>query len=654
MSDSEQESIAAHAGSTELPEHLDLRSLDIAVEKQAELLRIFPEVRSENGKIDFDRLRRVLGELVDPGRERFGLAWAGKADCFKAIQRPSLATLLPCRDESVEFDSAENLIIKGDNLEVLKLLQKSYLSKVKMIYIDPPYNTGHDFVYPDNYTDTLQTYLEYTGQVDAEGRKFGTNADTDGRFHSKWLNMMYPRLYLARNLLQQEGVMFVSCDDNEMQNLRILMNEIFGEENFLVTFVWKKKAGGGDDSGHAAAEHEYILCYARDESQCELASVLHESPSMTAKYSRSENGVRYYLERLDKPSLPYVASLDFPIKAPDGTDVWPPQPNSSERTTRWRWGKDKVARDYALLEFVKDETGEWHVYSRTWEPKEGITPRSLLADKEHGRNRDGTREIADLLGPKVFTNPKPVRLLRHLLDIGAKDDDALVLDFFAGSGTTAQAILEMNAQLGGNRRFVLVQLPQPLHEDILEEKAGFNFCKSIGKPFTIAEITIERVRRVINNCNGEESKKLELGEKQEQDRGFRVYKLAESNVMPWNADLPKDADGLAKQLDLNVQHIRNGRTSDDLLYEILLKSGFSLTTKVQTLELLGKVVYTIAAGALAVCLERDLTMELIKALADRKPERVILLDEGFAGNDQLKTNAVQIMKNKGVTSFRTV
>src|SRR5665648_553933 len=243
------------------PEKLDLRSLDIAEERQEELLSIFPEVRTEGGKLDLDRLKLALGEAVDVGKERYGMSWPGKADCFRTIQAPSLGTLRPSPDESVAFDASENLIIEGDNLEVLKLLQKSYLGKVKMIYIDPPYNTGNDFIYPDNYSESLRTYLEYTGQVDTEGRKFGTNTDADGRFHSKWLNMMYPRLYLARNLLREDGVIFISIDDGEVSNLRTLMNEVFGEENFVENIIWKKRYGGGAKEKHLVSVHEYILIH---------------------------------------------------------------------------------------------------------------------------------------------------------------------------------------------------------------------------------------------------------------------------------------------------------------------------------------------------------------------------------------------------------
>jgi adenine-specific DNA-methyltransferase len=301
------------------PDKLDLNSMDLVEHQRARLRELFPESLTEGGLIDFERLRRALGEIVDEGKERYGLSWAGKTECYRTIQRTSTGTLIPRRDRSVDFDRTHNLIIEGDNLEVLKLLQKSYLGKVKMIYIDPPYNTGNDFIYPDDFTETLETYLKYTGQVDNEGRKFSNNSDTDGRFHSKWLNMMYPRLFLARNLLREDGVIFVSIDDHEVDNLKKLCAEVFGEENYLATFIWKRKAGGGDDSQHVATEHEYVVCFARNADASQLGTVKHESPSMTAKYNRVENGRRFYLERLDKTSLTYSPSMDYEIKCPDGS-----------------------------------------------------------------------------------------------------------------------------------------------------------------------------------------------------------------------------------------------------------------------------------------------------------------------------------------------
>ncbi len=621
------------------PEKMDLASLDIAAEKRAELLRLFPEVRTEGGKVDFDRLRLALGETVDVGKERYGMNWPGKADCFRAIQRPSLGTLRPVRDESVNFDETENLIIEGDNLEVLKLLQKAYQGKIKMIYIDPPYNTGNDFIYPDNYSENLQTYLEYTGQVDGEGRKFSNNTETDGRFHSKWLNMMYPRLYLARNLLREDGVIFISIDDAEVTNLRSICDDIFGEENALPGFIWKRKAGGGDDSDHVATEHEYILCYARDESRTSLGTIKHESPSMTAKYNRSDGNRRYYLERMDKTSLTYSESMDFPIECPDGTLVKPPQPDPNNPTTIWRWSKDKVVAERNELIFLQEKkTGEWRIYTKTWESLDGVTARSLLVDKEFGRNRDGTLELGEVLGPKIFSNPKPTKLLRHLLSVAANDPDALLLDFFAGSGSFAQAAMDLNAEDGCNRKFILVQLPEPTDREDFK---------------TIADITKERVRRVIKRHAQKAEGKLNLGKQPKE--GFRVLKLATSNFNVWNASTEGTTpDALAQQLELQIDHIQPGRNSEDLLYEILLKSGFAPTTPIESLTIEGKTVYSVTGYGMLICLESGLTHELIRALAERKPSHVVCLDEGFAGNDQLKTNAVLIMKSKGVTKFQTI
>ncbi len=613
---------------------VDPRSADIAESRRRELVRLFPEVRTEDGKIDFDCLRQALGDSVDVGRERYGMTWPGKADCFKAIQAPSLATLRPCREESVNFDTAENLIIEGDNLEVLKLLQKSYLGKVKMIYIDPPYNTGNDFIYPDNYGESLQTYLQYTGQVDAEGRKFGTNPETGGRFHSKWLNMMYPRLYLARNLLRDEGIIFASIDDREVVSLRVLLNEIFGEECFVATFVWKRKAGGGDDSGYVAAEHEYILCYARDPERASLGAIEHESPAMTAKYRRSENGRRYYLERLDKTSLTYNSSMDFAIECPDGTSIRPPQPDPSNPTTIWRWGRRAAVERRDELVFDRDrKTSEWRVYTKTWESLQGVTPRSLLVDKEHGRNRDGTRELSELIGPKIFNNPKPTKLIRHLLNMGAKEKDSIVLDFFAGSGTTGQSVLDQNQEDGGRRAFILVQLPEPTGRDDYP---------------TITKIVKERVRRVVETA-ATGSLPLDTG----HNIGFRSLQLAASNFRLWNADAASDPTQLETQLELHIRRIRPDRTPEDLMFEILLKEGYAPTTRVASTSVSGKDIFSAADGRFLVCLDRALTLDVIRAMADGSPQRVVCLDEGFAGNDQLKANAVQIFKSKGIV-FRTI
>ncbi len=619
------------------PEKLYLRSLDVAQERRRELLRLFPEIETERGSIDFERLKLTLGEAVDAGKERFGLTWPGKADCFRTIQAPSLATLRPCREESVAFDTTENLIIEGDNLEVLKLLHKSYLGKVKMIYIDPPYNTGKDFIYPDNYTESLQTYLEYTGQVDSEGRKFGTNTDTDGRFHSKWLNMMYPRLYLARNLLREDGVIFVSCDDNEVHNLRGLMNEVFGEENFVATVVWQKKVSPANDSQWFSSDHDYVMVFARTKDVWR-PSRLNRNDSQLAYYRNPDNDPRgpwnsaTYTCNKTKAERP---NLYYPIVNPNThEEVWP------KETAVWKhardvtqeniegnllyWGSDGRARFPRLKMFLRDMSG--------------VVPRSIWSYDDVGHTQGATLQVGDIVGSGAFDSPKPTRLVSRMISVSGCED-GLVLDFFAGSGTTAHAVLDLNRQDGGNRKFILVQLPEPTGREDYP---------------TIADITKERVRRVIRKLTDEDAGKLDLDGGKKQDRGFRVFKLAESNFATWDADQAKDAEGLARQLELHIDHIREGRTGDDLLHEILLKSGFPLATAVEALELCGKTVHSVAGGALLICLDRALTLELIRAMAARTPERVVCLDEGFARNDQLKANAVQIFKTKGVSNFRTV
>lgn len=624
------------------PEHLDLRSENITVEKHQELMRLFPEVRTEGGKVDLERLRLTLGEAVDVGKERYSMNWPGKADCFRTIQAPSLATLRPCPEESVNFDTTENLIIEGDNLEVLKLLQKSYLAKVKMIYIDPPYNTGNDFIYPDNYTESLETYLEYTGQVDAQGKKFSTNTEADGRFHSKWLNMMYPRPYLARNLLCNDGVIFVSIDDTEVDNLRKICNDIFGEENFLACIIWQKMDSPSRNEANRATTnfHDYILLYARDVTKARLRQkakpgILDAYPitlpdgRLARRRQLRKNGKN--ARREDRPTL------WFSLTAPDGTEVWPVAPEGWEG--RWvlsleTWREREAA---GLTEWVRRDYG-WVPYYVEIAPTEPTVPwPTIWTDVD--QNRQAKARFTELMGPGVeFDNPKPPSLITQMLHMATEPDD-IVLDFFAGSGVTGEAVLAQNAKDEGGRRFILVQLPEPTGQ------AAYS---------TIAEICKERIRRVIKELDQKTNGALDLNENLDAGRGFRVFKLGESNFNTWDAAASEDEPGLTKQLALHIDHIRHGRTSQDIMHEILLKAGFPLTIPIQTLELTGKAVHSVADGALLLCLERKLTIELIRAMADRKPERVVCLDQGFTGNDQLKANAVQIFKTKGVTSFKTV
>lgn len=644
MTDSHAESTAIQPAPTEQPERLDLRSHDIVSDKQAEIVRLFPEVRTEGGKIDFDRLKRALGESVDPGKERYGMTWPGKAECFKAIQSPSLGTLLPCRDESLEFDTTEDLIIEGDNLEALKLMQKAYLGKIKMIYIDPPYNTGNDFIYPDDYSETLQTYLAYTGQVDNEGRRFSTNTDADGRFHSKWMNMMYPRLFLARNLLRDDGLLFVSIDDGEGSNLRKICDEIFGEENFLEQIVWKKRYNAAKEK-HIVSIHEYVVVYAKRKDAIGPiyipATEAYKERYFTEKDEKFAVRGGFRTQPLEAGrSMDDRENLVFPIPAPDGTDILPKR--------QWVWGRDRVMAALAAgdLKFARDKKGKWTVSLKQYQKDETGEDKETKAFSiiDGIYTQHGTAELTEIFGSgEVFPFPKPVGLIRRLLEIAQISDGDLVLDFFAGSGTTAHALLELNGEDGGNRKYILVQLPEPTGREDFK---------------TISDITKERVRRVIKRLDEDKSTQPFLGDVA-KDRGFRAFRLDESNFRLWDSLAPGMAGDAAinavlNQLELHIEHIRAGRGSEDILFELLLKSGFPLSTRIETTYVDQKTIYSTAGGALLICLDRELSMDFIRQLAERKSERVILLDEGFAGNDQLKTNAVQIMKSKGVTNFRTV
>ena len=640
---------------TDEPETLELSSFDIPDEKRTELLALFPEARTEGSKLDFDRLKLALGETVDAGKERYGMNWPGKADCFRTIQTPSVGTLRPAREESVNFDTTENLIIEGDNLEVLKLLQKSYLGKVKMIYIDPPYNTGNDFIYPDNYAESLETYLEYTGQVDHEGTRFGTNTETDGRFHSKWLNMMYPRLYLARNLLTDDGIICVSVDDKEYTNLRAALNEVFGEDGLISTIVIQSNKRG-QTYKEIAKTHEYLVIYSRD-PDVSLFELEKEDDALPFKDSNGPFDLWELRNRNPKFDRRNRPNLFFPIYVAPGKkdesayskislvrdseyseEVFPRNSNGDDGC--WRWGKDKLKgldlnTSCPVVVAKQKRDGEWNVYEKS--RKSTTKAKSIWAETEV-ISEQGTVELGELGLAEFFEHPKPVGLLKKCISICAGPNDT-VLDFFAGSGTTGHAILELNAEQGLARRFILTQLPEPTHHKEYP---------------TIADVTKERVRRVSKRIRDNEAGKLTLVANSGQDLGFRVFKLAQSNFTAWNTDAAKDAASLSEQLDLHVDHIRESRSEDDILYELLLKSGFPLTTPVERKLIEGKTVYAVAGGALVVCLDRALTLDLIRTIADMKPERVVCLDEGFVGNDQLKTNAVQTFKTKGITSFKTV
>lgn len=647
-------------------EKLDLTSMDIKEHQIEKLKELFPEVFTEGNKVDWDRLRRTLGEQIDAGKERYGMNWPGKADCFRTIQQPSIATLVPAREESVDFDATQNLFIEGDNLEALKLLQKSYLGKIKLIYFDPPYNTGKDFVYPDDYSENLDTYLTYTGQVDMEGKRFSTNTETDGRFHSKWLNMMYSRLFLAKNLLSKEGVIFVSIDNHEFDNLKKICDEIFGEENFASCIANVNNPKGRSDDKYIATSHEYLLVYIKQDIKF---SGWEPGENVTRRYNKSDDkGVKYREIDLrktgdsdrkeDRESMFYYFYFNkttgefFPSKdkkeLSDFVEIMPVREDGT--LGRWRWElATSVKNITSIFPKLMPNRKIWSVFEKDFfDQNEKIKPTSTWTDKVFNSER-GTEQFIELgFKKEIFPKPKPVGLIKKILEfvINPEDSNAYMLDFFAGSCTTAHGVFEFNYENSTNIKFICIQLPEKTAPDEDAYKEGFK---------TIADIGKERIRRVIKKVKEEHSEKTDMfkGDISKLDLGFKVFKLSKSNFNIWDANVEKTPEAIGRQLELHISHISAEASQEAILYELLLKSGFELTTPIEKLSLEGKTVFSIAEGELLICLDKHLTNEVIKAMAEKKPSRAICLDEGFQDNDQLKTNAVQIMKSKDVV-FRTV
>lgn len=630
-------------------ERFDLSSLDVSAEKRNVLRNFlaasFPECLSED-KIDFDHLRQVLGDWIEPGPERFGLMWPGKAECLGIIQQASIATLKPIREDSVHFDNTSNVFIEGDNLEVFKLLQKAYFGKIKMIYIDPPYNTGQEFIYPDNYSESLETYLAYTRQVDSEGRKFSTNTDAIGRYHSNWLNMMYPRLYLSKNLLRDDGVMFMSIDDHEVSRLRELADQIFGEENFKADIAWQKRYTRSNNTVDFTTVVEHILVYAKSEAF--EVNLLPRTEEADARYSNPDNDPRGAWKGASflNPASPQDRpNLCYPLKNPNTGEVVHPTTNA------WRRSKD------AFEELSADNRLYWGPDGKLSTPSikmflseaRGLTPTNFWAHDYAGHTDEGTRDLEALIPGKVFNNPKPVKLIRRIIEHTCNGTNDIVLDFFAGSCVTAQAVIEANVEDGRRRRFIMVQLPEPADETSNAYKAGYK---------TIAEVGKERIRRAAMAIADHGEGQLDLDGGDKLDLGFRAFRLDRSCFKLWDGNVEK-AENLGEQLSLHVHHIAEDSTTEDILYELLLKAGFPLTTKVEKRAMAGKEVFSVQDGALLICLEKEITAELIDAMAEAEPLQAICLDEAFKGNDQLKANAVQTFKARAQAEeseivFRTI
>ena len=615
-------------------------------EKINALRALMPEVFDE-GKIDWEKLKATLGESVDFSNERYVLNWAGKSDAFRVMQRPSSATLVPCREESVDFDTTQNIFIEGENMEVLKVLQKSYFGKIKMIYIDPPYNTGNDsFIYPDKFSETKEAYLRRVGDKDEDGYMtrdgmFRKNSKENGQYHSNWLSMMMPRLYLAKSLLREDGVIFISIDDNEVHNLRLLMNEIFGEENFVAELIWKSKSGGANDSRYIAIDHEYILCYAKDADN--LPQFIDKNAVVTTSYNLKDERGEYALDRLDKQSLGYIESLDYPIVGPDGTIYTVEHKNQDVKVARWRWSEETVKDRYDELVFKNG-----YVYTKNYKKDSSIS-RSLLIDERFGRTRTGKTDFTDIFEAAYFSSPKPIKLIRYFIDI-IDDKEATILDFFAGSGTTAHAVMQLNKEDGGNRKFICVQLPELCEENSEAYKAGYR---------TIADISKERIRRASAKIRAEieieqakQQRQLSFEETSAQptmpDLGFKVFKLSSSNFKEWREIHGTDQEQWKQQTIDFLNPVAENATTDNMVYELLLKNGKNLNSTIRHEQ----GCYNINSGELILLLESANQATLDYALSQH-PQKVIALDSLFEGNDQLKTNTALQFRDAGI-NFKTI
>ena len=630
-------------------ERISKQSMDVGEFNKERLLEMFPIFGTEGGGIDFDRLKLVLGESVDVGKEVFGMRWPGKADSIRLANMPSHGTLSPDKKESVNFDTTQNLIIEGDNLEVLKLLKKSYQGKVKMIYIDPPYNTGNDFVYEDDFTDGIKNYLEQTRQIDDEGNRLSTNSETDGRFHSNWMNMIYPRLILALELLHDEGLLFVSIDKNEHAHLRKIGEEIFGSENLLGDIAVVNFLGGRSDSSFFATAHESLLVFAKNAALAELGG-FELSEEQIGEYRMSDDKGRFKPETLrkrgadsrrqDAPALFYPIFwnqkkdyLSLERKTAGDIEIIPLLSDGSEG--RWRWGKEKFLKEGKTELIVIETNGRPTIYVKQrligpdGRPRVA-KPKSFWIDPRHNSGA-GTRLLNEMKIP--FTSPKPLEYIQDIVQIGAASD-AIVLDFFAGSGTTAHAVMAQNAKDGGNRKFVLVQLPEQVDPESDAAKAGFD---------NIADITKERVRRSGKKIVDESEGKLKLKGEDAVDFGFRVLKLNESNIEDWDSEeASKSPQNLLDAL--STTRLKKGRSDQDVVFEVLVKYGIELTSKVEE-EKVGKgSIWKIGGNELFIIVKPGLTAADLHAIVKMLPKVVVMLDESFVP-ESLKTNARAIFKD---------
>jgi len=665
-------------------------SSDLVAANLERLKALFPELVTEGpdgSAVNVDVLKALVGDkTVSDADEKYGLNWHGKRRARQLALTPSTGTLRPCPDESVDWDTTRNLMIEGDNLEVLKLLQKSYAGKVKLIYIDPPYNTGKDFVYPDNFQDNIKNYQQLMGWRDEEGEKVSSlarNSEASGRFHTDWLNMMYPRLKLARNLLRDDGVILVSIDDAEFQNLRRILDEVFGEENFIASLVWDRNRK--NDAKYFSVGHEYMAVYVKNESALSANQIIFRGEKegveeVKAEFERLKqlhdsdwaavrDGLLDYYRTIpdEDPKAPLKRFTKVDAKGPyrdDGNINWPggdgPRYEVLHPETKrpcklpvsgWRYPTperfwEEVAK--GRIVFGVDETTVPRVRTNLFENTDQV-----MVSVHYSYAQTSANEFNSLFdGKRVFDNPKPVNDLRRLTGYLTGPDD-LVCDFFAGSGTTGHAVLAQNAVDGGSRRYILAQLPEPLNIDNKDQKVAAEFCYQIGKPRTIAELTKERLRRAAAKVKADNP--LFAG-----DIGFRVFKLDHSNIRAWK---PNPADLEASLLDYQ-EHLLAGRSETDVLYELLLKLGLDLCVQIEQKDIAGKTVHSIGGGVLMACLAPEIAREDVEplaqgvvawhqALAPAGDTTCVFRDGAFA-DDVAKTNLAAILNQHGLTTVRSL
>jgi adenine-specific DNA-methyltransferase len=612
---------------------LKLHSPDFTQTNIAKIREMFPgcvtEAADENGKVqlavDFDQLRQELSDhIVEGPQERYRLDWPGKREAIVVANTPIAKALLPCRDESVDFDKTKNLFIEGDNLDALKLLQETYLGKMKLIYIDPPYNTGNDFIYDDDFSEGASEYLIRSNQTDPERGRLIANNESNGRFHSDWMSMLYPRLRLARNLLRDDGAIFISIDDEEVHNLRKICDEVFGSDNFIAQFVWKARQFTDTRAKtNVSTDHEYIVAYAKN-----MGFSLRGVGRDESKFANPDNDPRGdWMSRsiLGLATKDQRPNLHYDVVEPSTGRVFPPNPS-----TGWRYSKEKMQElisEGRILFPNKDDGRPREKKFRSEMRSEFIAFRSVVDDVH---TADGTQEIRSIFGADVFPFPKPVDLLASVVEQVTSDDD-MILDFFVGSGTLAQSVMKVNASDGGRRSFVLVQLAEPCDKNSEAYKAGFR---------TIADIAKERIRRAASKVRDDSVFAHSI------DVGFRVLRIDTSNMQDVYYR-PDEVD--QKGLLDTVDNVKPGRSAEDLLFQVLVDWGVDITLPIASETIQGKTVLIVDENALIACFDTGITEELVKELADREPLRVVFRDNGFV-SDAVKINVEQIFRQLSPTT----